>query len=114
MPLTRIHYRVVGQDDYMLIIDVHADGGFVIDYGDYSSHKPTRGMVDDAQRSRIVSALAALGDSREHPAPEGATGFMAELTVGDGPTVRHYRFWEGALDDEPDLNALVRELEVLG
>ena len=59
MPLTRIHYRVVGQDDYMLIIDVHADGGFVIDYGDYSSHKPTRGTVDDAHRSRLVSALAA-------------------------------------------------------
>jgi hypothetical protein len=38
---------------------------------------------------------------------------MAELTVGDGLTVRHYRFWEGALDEEPDLKALVRELEVI-
>jgi hypothetical protein len=27
--------------------------------------------------------------------------------------VRHYRVWEGALEKEPDLKALVRELEVI-
>jgi hypothetical protein len=114
MSLPRIHYRVVGQDDYMLVIDVDADGGFVIDYGDYTSHKPVSGKIDDTHRARLQQALKGLGDSREHAAPAGASGFVAELTVGDGPTVRHYRFWEGALDEEPDLKALVRELEVLG
>ncbi|MCF7984894.1 MAG: hypothetical protein K9L70_10860 [Thiohalocapsa sp.] len=114
MSLPRIHYRVVGQDDYMLVIDVDADGGFVIDYGDYTSRKPISGKVDDEQRTRLLQLLKQLGASREHPAPEGASGFIAELTVGDGPTVRHYRFWEGALDDEPDIKDLVRELEVLG
>jgi hypothetical protein len=114
MPLPRINYRVVGQDDYMLIIEVDPDGHFVIDYGDYTSRKPVRGTIDAEHRERLTAALDAIGESREHPAPEGTTGFMAELTVGDGPTVRYFRFWEGALDDEADLKGLVRELEVLG
>ena len=114
MSLPRINYRVVGQDDYMLIIDVDPDGHFNIDFGDYTSRKPARGTIDASQRERLIAALDAIGDSREHPAPEGTTGFMAELTVGDGPASRHYRFWEGALEEETDLKALVRELEVLG
>ena len=114
MSLSSIHYRVVGQDDYMLVIDVDAAGNFVIDFGDHTSHKPTRGTIDGAHRARLSKALEALGPPREHPAPEGATGFIAELAVGSGPTLRHYRFWGGALEDEPDLKALVRELEVLG
>jgi hypothetical protein len=113
MPLPRIHYRVVGQDDYMLIIDIAADGSYRIDYGDYTSRKPVQGTLDAEHRGRLESCLAALDQPRTHPAPDGADGFMAELTVGDGPTVRHYRFWEGALDEEPDLKALVRELEVI-
>lgn len=113
MPLPRIHYRVVGQDDYMLVIDIAGDGAFVIDSGDYTSHEPRRGALRAAQRERIEALLGSLGDSRAHPAPDGVDGFVAELTVGDGPTVRHYRFWEGALDEEPALKALVRELEVI-
>ena len=114
MTLPRINYRVVGQDDYMLIIEVDPDGNFIIDYGDYTSRKPVRGSLDVHKRERLTAALDAIGESREHQAPEGTTGFMADLTVGDGPTVRHFRFWEGALDDEPDLKGLVRELELLG
>ena len=114
MSLPRIHYHVVGEDDYMLVIDVQPDGSFVIDCGDYTSHEPTQGRISAAQRDRLTKALGTLGESAEHPAPDGATGFMAELTVGDGPTVRHYRFWEGSLDALPDLKALVRELTVLG
>lgn len=112
--LPRISYRVVGQDDYMLHIDLDEDGSFVIDYGDYTSHKPTRGTLDAEGVRQLAEAVAQLGEPREHPAPEGATGFVANLTVGDGPSVRHYRFWEGALDAEPDLKALVRLLEVIG
>jgi hypothetical protein len=112
--IPRIQYRVVGQDDYMLNIDVTESGTFTIDYGDYTSHKPTKGKLDQAHAEQLADAVAKLGEPREHPAPAGATGFVAELTVGDGPPVRHYRFWEGALDEEPDLKALVRLLEVLG
>jgi hypothetical protein len=112
--LPRIRYRVVGQDDYMLSIDVTADSGFVIDAGDYTSHKPTEGTLTHAQAGHLAELLERLGPPREHPAPAGATGFIAELTVGDGPKLRHYRFWEGALDEEPDIRNLVRALEVLG
>lgn len=113
MSMPRIHYRVIGQDDYMLMIDVAADGSFVIESGDYTSHPPRKGALDAEQQTRLEAAIAALGDSRDHPAPEGAPGFLAELTVGDGPRVAHYRFWEGALEGEPDLRQLVRELEVI-
>lgn len=112
--LPRIHYRVVGQDDYMLDINVSEDGGFVIDAGDFTSHKPTHGNLDPEHAKRLNAALAQLGEPREHSAPADAVGFVAELTLGNGPTVRHYRFWEGALDDDPDLKRLVRVLETLG
>jgi hypothetical protein len=112
--LPRIRYHVVGEDDYMLVITVDGDGSFCIDCGDYTSRAPKHGTIDQAQRKQLLAALDGLGDSRTHPAPEGASGFVAELTVGDGPTVRHYRFWEGVLEEQPDLKALVRTLEVLG
>ncbi|ESQ15131.1 MAG: hypothetical protein N838_09600 [Thiohalocapsa sp. PB-PSB1] len=114
MSATRIRYRVVGQDDYMLNIDVEPDGHFAIDYGDYTSHKPAQGIIDKTHGERLTAALQALGDSAEYPAPDGATGFMAELTVGEGQTMRHFRFWEGALQQQPELQAVVRALEVLG
>ena len=98
----------------MLHIDVTDDGAFTIDCGDYTSRKPTRGKLDRAQAQQLAELLAALGEPREHPAPEDNPCFVAELTVGDGRSVRHYRFWEGALDSDPDLKALVRLLEVLG
>lgn len=112
--LPQIRYRVVGQDEYMLSIDVTADSGFVIDAGDYTSRKPTEGTLTHAQAKHLSDLLNRLGPPREHPAPAGAKGFVAELIVGDGPQVRHYRFWEGALDEEPDIRNLVRALEVLG
>ncbi|WP_254045146.1 hypothetical protein [Thiohalocapsa sp. ML1] len=112
--LPRIQYRVVGQDDYMLNIDVAEDGSFIIDAGDYTSHKPVHGAVSPAQMEELGALLAALGEPAEHPAPEDANGFTAELTVGNGPAVRHWRFWEGAMDQVPELSRLVRALEVLG
>jgi hypothetical protein len=114
LSIPRIRYRCVGEDDYMLHIDVSDDGAFIIDYGDYTSHKPTRGELDRSQMKQLTELLAALGEPREHPAPADSPGFVAELTVGDGPSVRYYRFWEGALDTDPALKAVVRLLEVLG
>lgn len=113
MSFPPVHYRVVGQDDYMLDITLNSSGDYRVDCGDHTSHKPRQGRLDDARRAGLQRLLADLGAPREHPAPVGATGFMAELTVGDPSDRRHYRFWEGALDEEPDLRALVRALEVI-
>lgn len=108
-----VHYRVVGDDDYMLEITVGSDGAFVVNSGDHTSHKPRHGMLDQVQRERLTAVLAGLGPSRDHPAPAGAPGFMAALTLGEGADVRVFRFWEGALDEEPQLRAAVRELDVI-
>jgi len=112
--IPRIRYHVVGQDDYMLTIDVAPDGVFAIDYGDYTSHKPSRGNIDQAQLEKLTAAIDALGAPAQLPAPEGATGFMADLSIGEGSTLKHFRFWEGALEQQPELKALIRTLEVLG
>jgi hypothetical protein len=112
--IPRIRYHVVGQDDYMLNIDVEPDGTFSIDYGDYTSHKPAQGSMDQAHQERLNALLDALGESAEYPAPQGASGFMAELTIGEGASQRHFHFWEGALAQQPALNDLIRALEVLG
>jgi hypothetical protein len=109
-----IRYEVVGQDDFMLEIRIRADGSYQVNAGDYTSHAPRKGVLDRERAASIEAALASLGEPREHRAPEGAEGFMAVLVVGE-PTARPrvYRFWEGALDEEPDLRALVRQLELL-
>jgi len=112
-PLPRIQFRVVGQDDYMLVIEVAADGGYRIDSGDYTSHAPRTGRLSPPQRERLAGLVAALGDSHDHPPPDGVEGFVAELIVGDGPSARRFRVWEGVLEAEPGLAALVRALEVI-
>lgn len=113
MPMPAVHYRVVGQDDYMLEIIIEFDGAYRIDSGDHTSHKPRGGRLD-AEQIRMLTALSErLGPSRDHPGPEGATGFVAELMVGEAENARHYRVWEGALPEEPDLMAFIRALEVI-
>ncbi|MCG6897543.1 MAG: hypothetical protein LJE61_06915 [Thiocapsa sp.] len=113
MSLTRTHYRVVGQDDYMLDITVEPTGAYRVDCGDHTSHKPRQGRLDGRQVGELTRLIDALGTPQEHAAPEGATGFMAELTLGVPPDVRVYRVWEGAMDKVPDVMALVRALEVI-
>ncbi len=56
-----------------------------------------------AELARFDALVETLGDPLDHPAPEGATGFLAELIVGAPPESRAYRRWEGALKDEPAL-----------
>lgn len=108
-----ISYRVVGQDDYVLSIDVDAAGGYRVDTGDHTSHKPRGGTLEPVRIQRLTQLADALGDARDHPAPAGATGFMVTLTLGEGTGARVFRFWEGALDADPPLRDLVRELELL-
>jgi hypothetical protein len=113
MSLSRVNYRVVGQDDYVLEITLEPTGAYRIDCGDHSSHKPRQGVLDERQTREIADLIAALRAPREHPAPKGATGFMAELTLGAAPESRVYRVWEGELAQEPDVMALIRALEVI-
>lgn len=117
MSLLPLSYRVVGEDDYMLEIQVAADGDFQVNSGDYTSHEPRRGTLSPTQRASLTALLDQLGEPRVHPAPQGAQGFMATLTLGEplggSSQVQTYRFWEGALVEDPSLEAVVRALEVL-
>ncbi|WP_295391092.1 hypothetical protein [uncultured Thiodictyon sp.] len=105
-----LSYRVVGEDDYMLEIGVDTAGAFVVNRGDHTSHKPRHGQLSRQQQDDLSAVLRDLGEPRERPAPAGASGFMAELTLGEGGEAQVYRFWEGALDEDPALKAAVREL----
>ena len=113
MALPRVHYRVVGEDDYALEITLEPTGAYRVDCGDHTSHKPRQGVLDERQTREIAALIAALGEPREHPAPAGATGFIAELTLGAPHDARVYRVWEGELAEEPDVMALIRALEVI-
>lgn len=108
-----LSYRVQGEDDYMLEITIDAAGAFVVNSGDHTSHEPRHGTLSQAQCARIEALASALGASREHPVPAGASAIVATLDLGEGAGARHCRFWEGALDADAPLKALVRELEVL-
>jgi hypothetical protein len=117
MSIFPISYKVVGQFDYMLEISVGADGSYCVNCGDHTSHEPRKGKLDRSSRARLESAMKQaaerLGSSWECPAPEGAEGFMAELNLGEGSGRYRYRFWEGALEEQPELKAAVRELEIV-
>ncbi|MGE5155045.1 MAG: hypothetical protein ACM3ST_13645 [Bdellovibrio bacteriovorus] len=113
MPHLPLSYRVVGEDDYMLEIEVAANGDFAINSGDYTSHEPRRGTLSASQRANLLSLLGRLGAVREHPAPAGASGFMATLILSGQGQDQVFRFWEGALAGDASLEALVRALEVL-
>ncbi|KXX65441.1 hypothetical protein [Marichromatium gracile] len=113
MPLEPLHYRMIGQDDYAVEIRIDATGDYCIENGDYTSHAPRRGCLDETQRARLQRLTSALGAPDERPAPTDTSGFIVELSIGEGATQRRYRVWEGALAEDPELEALVRALEVL-
>lgn len=113
MSLFPLSYRVVGQDDFMLEISVDASGAYVVNTGDHTSHEPRRGTLRGDRLPQLVAVLDRLGAPREHPAPEGTTGFVAELVLGKAPDARVYHFWEGALDEELDLKAVVHQLDLI-
>ncbi len=113
MPHLPLSYRVVGEDDYMLEIEVAANGDFEINSGDYTSHEPRRGTLTASQKANLSTLLGQLGRARDHPAPAGTLGFMASLSLGGQGQTQVFRFWEGALVDDPGLEAVIRALEVL-
>lgn len=113
MSMVPITYQVVGEEDYALKISVGEAGDFVVESETYTSQEPRKGELSEAQSQALVEAIEALGMPREHPLPEGATAFEAQLTVGAPGHEANYVFWEGALEDDAPLNHLIRLLERL-
>lgn len=111
--MTPVTYQVVGEEDYALRICIDQSGGFVVDSGTYTSQPPRKGQLDAGLEQQIVQAIEDLGIPRAHPMPEGATAFEAHLTVGEPGSEAHYVFWEGALEEDAQLNSLIRLLERL-
>lgn len=108
-----ISYQVVGEEDYALKISIGSDGGYVVDSGTYTSQPPRKGQLDAGQEEQLIDAIRQLGIPREHPMPEGGNAFEAQLVVGEPGAEATYVFWEGALEEDPELNALIRLLERL-
>ena len=108
-----IQYEVVGEEDYALKISIRNTGDFVVESGTYTSEEPRKGKLSEEQERVILGAIKALGMPREHPMPEGATAFEAQLTVGAPGEQANYVFWEGALAEDRELNTLIRLLERL-
>lgn len=106
-----ITYQVVGEEDYALKIRIDGDGHFVVDSGTYTTQPPRKGTLDATQQQQLLDALHALGTPRSHPVPEGGHAFEAQLTVGESGQADDYFFWEGALEEDPPLNRLVRLIE---
>jgi len=108
-----LKYQVVGEEDYALKISIGHGGDYVVESGTYTSAPPRKGRLDDAQEQQILDAIRELGVPREHPMPQGATAFEAQLTVGEPGHEANYVFWEGALEEDAELNRLIRLLEGL-
>jgi len=108
-----IKYKVVGQEEYMLDIQIEADGEFTFNSGTYASEEPRKGKLTDEQETNILNAVKALGLPIEHPMPAGADAFEARLTVGEDGSEVTYIFWEGALQEDEKLNTVIRLLELL-
>lgn len=108
-----IRYQVVGEEDYALVVTIDANGDYVVESGTYTSEAPRKGRLSEHQEQLLLAAIKDLGVPSEHPLPEGVDAFEAQLTVGPPGQQVNYVFWEGALEEDADLDTLVRLLEVL-
>jgi len=108
-----IRYEVVGEEDYSLRTTIGSDGAFVVESGSYTRQPPRKGQLSGDQEAGLIDAVKALGLPREHPMPEGATAFEAHLTIGEPGEEVNYAFWEGALEEDAELNSLIRLIEKL-
>lgn len=108
-----IKYQVVGEEEYAFRLEINDLGEFVIDTGTYTTQKRRSGSLTAQQRSDLVAAIKNLGIPGEHPMPAGAEAFQSKLEIGEEGDTLVYPFWEGALEEDPKLRALIRMLEVL-
>lgn len=113
IPMVPISYEVVGEEDYALKIHIDGDGHYAVESGTYTTQAPRNGQLSDEQQQEILAAVEQLGIPRAHAMPEGATAFQAHLRVGQSGAEADYAFWEGALEEDAELNSVVRLLEKL-
>jgi hypothetical protein len=108
-----LSYQVVGEEDYAFGVQINATGNFVINSGTYTSQAPRTGQLTRQQELELLRAIDALGIPAAHPMPEGGEAFEARLVIGEPGKEVTYPFWEGALEEDPPLNKVVRLLERL-
>jgi hypothetical protein len=109
-----IKYQVVGEEDYAFVININSSGEYAVSSGTYTSEPPRTGQLTAEQEQALIDAIHKLGIPEEHPVPEGAAdAFKAQLTIGEGSNAITYPFWEGALEEDSELQNLVRLLELL-
>ena len=108
-----IRYQVVGEEDYAFEVIISSTGEYEVNSGTYTTQPPEKGTLTAEQEVDLMAAIKALGIPKEHPVPQGGNAFEAHLTIGDEDEAVTYSFWEGALEEDPKLNDLVRLLEKL-
>ena len=108
-----IKYQVVGEEDYAFEVEISRTGEYVVNSGTYTTEPPREGKLTEEQGLDLLTAIKALGIPNEHPIPQGGNAFEAHLTIGEEDEAVTYSFWEGALEEDPKLNNLVRFLEKL-
>ena len=108
-----IRYQVVGEEDYAFEVKISSTGEYEVNSGTYTTEPPRKGVLSKKQAADLLAAIKALGVPDVHPVPQGGNAFEAHLTIGEDSEAVTYSFWEGALEDDPRLNKLVRLLEML-
>lgn len=108
-----IKYQVVGEEDYAYVVEIGSSGEYIVQSGTYTSQPPREGLLTSPQENELLDAIQALGIPEEHPMPEGAVAFEAQLVIDAKGKAVTYKFWEGALEEDVKLNRLVRLLEML-
>ncbi len=108
-----INYHVTGEEEYSFRIEIDVNGNYTVHTGTYTTQKPRSGKLTDRQESEIRDAVESLKSISEHPKPGDGQAFQAKLAIGEGEQQRVYSFWEGVLEVDANLAALVRQLEVI-
>lgn len=111
--MTPIKYQIVGEEDYAFVVEIDNSGKFVVQDGTYTTEPPRSGQLSSSQEADILGAIKELGIPLQHDMPEGASAFQAKMIIGEKGKSVTYPFWEGALEEDPKLNKLVRLLELL-
>lgn len=108
-----INYQVTGEEEYSFRIEIGENGDYTVHTGTYTTQKPRSGKLSARQESELQNAVESLNSFSEHPKPGDGQAFQAKLVVGEGERQIVYSFWEGALEEDEKLAALVRLLEII-
>ncbi|MES9993366.1 MAG: hypothetical protein ABW098_15560 [Candidatus Thiodiazotropha sp.] len=108
-----INYQVTGEEEYSFHIEIDNNGNYIVHTGTYTTQKPRAGKLTGEQEAKLQNAVESLGEISDHPQPGSGQPFQAKLVVGEGNKQVVYTFWEGLLEEDKRLSALVRMLEVI-